>query len=76
MTLALVLDVKVVSLSNEGKCLGFAVIGSSKTGEFLMFLVFFEVDNLVVHLVFDGVVLFDKFAMAFDDFFTEIVVHC
>jgi hypothetical protein len=75
MALTLVFYVKVVSLSNKRKCLGFTMIGSSKTSDFLIFLVFFQVNDLVVHLVFDSVVLFDKFAMAFDDFFTKIVVH-
>ena len=75
MALALVFDVKIISLSNECKCLGYAMIGSSKTCDFLIFLVFFHVNDLVVHLVFDSAVLFNKFSMGFDDFFTEIFVH-
>jgi hypothetical protein len=75
MTLAFVLDVKVITLSNEGKSLGFAMIGTTIAGYLLIFFTFFQVDDLIIHLVFDGVVFFDKFAMAFDDFFTEIFVH-
>lgn len=75
MALAFVFDVKVITLSDEGKSLGFAMIGSSIAGELLIVFTFFQVNDLIIHLVFDGVVFFDKFAMAFDDFFTKIVVH-